>query len=82
MDGVTVTMPILFLNPRHLIPVLKPALPDSLVAMVWTDARMKGTEGLLNVQKIPTDCLNFKAPFVNSISSIETFTGFDCRFFM
>ncbi|KAK7687286.1 hypothetical protein QCA50_009791 [Cerrena zonata] len=51
------------------------------VAELWTDANMQGIAGILDIQNVPTCCLNFVGTFVDSISSIEVFGGFTCAFF-
>ena len=50
------------------------------VMQVWTNANKDGNSGIYDLQ-VPTCCLNFVGPFVDSISSIQVFSGFTCAFF-
>ncbi|KAK7678662.1 hypothetical protein QCA50_018243, partial [Cerrena zonata] len=52
------------------------------VAEVWTDHNREGSDGILVLDSLPTCCLNFVSPFIDSISSLQVFPGFLCGFFV
>ncbi|KAK7688302.1 hypothetical protein QCA50_008673 [Cerrena zonata] len=61
---------------------IQPTPQDFNVGLVWVDINAGGESGSLNVNGIPSSCLNIFGDFVDDISSIMVDSGISCSFFV